>query len=116
MEYRRRVPRQHVGWLGQYIVEAEPGSGWTDCEVVDISVLGVGLELFGSHTTDLVGQRLVVEVRTPVGTSISIRMVGDVRNMGPGRMGGARVGMEFVGLTETERSILDTLALMQVAW
>ena len=116
MQRRRRVPRQSAGWSGTYVVEDEPRAGSHDCLVIDISVLGVGLELLGSVPTDLVGRRISLEVQTPVGTSVSIRLVGEVRNSAPGRLGGVRVGLEFIGLSDTERSILDALELMQIAW
>ena len=116
VEYRRRVPRQQAGWSGLYTIDLDPGSGWHDCLVIDFSVLGVGVELYGPVPTNVIGQRVVVEVRSPVGTSVSIRMAADVRNSAPGRLGGVRVGGEFVGLCDTERSILNALELMQIAW
>jgi hypothetical protein len=116
MERRRRVPRQSAGWSGRFKDEGDRFGDWGDCLVIDISVLGVGLELYGPVPRDLIGRRIAVEVQTPIGTSVSIRLAGEVRNTAPGPHGGVRVGMEFVGLTETERSILNALELMQIAW
>jgi hypothetical protein len=116
MQYRRRVPRQRIGWSGQYLVEDTPDVGWRECLVVDISVLGAGVELYGIHSADLLGDRVIVDVNSPVGTSISVRMAGNVRNTAPGPSGGLRIGMEFIGLNDTERSILNTLERLQIAW
>lgn len=85
------MPREVANWSGRYSIEDEPGGG--DCRVLDISAMGVGLELFGAVPDDLIGSR--IEVSVPNGTSSGIRLVGDVRNMSPGRNGGARAGVEF---------------------
>ncbi len=117
MEFRRRAPRVATeGWPGRYIVEDDPHSGWIECRVLDISLIGVGLELFGHIESDLLGHRLIVHVQTPVGESVSIRLVGRVMNVGKGNEGGTRAGLEFVGLSDSEQSILKTLELMRVAW
>ena len=60
--------------------------------MIDISVIGVGLELFGSPPEDLIGRRLVVEVQTPIGASVGIHLVGEVRNTAPGPDGGSGWG------------------------
>jgi hypothetical protein len=116
MEYRRRAPRVTTGWPGRYIVEDDPHSGWNECRVLDISLIGVGLELFGDTDIDLLGHQLIVHVQTPVGESVSIRLVGRVMNTGRGNEGGTRAGLEFVGLSDTEQSILKALELMRVTW
>lgn len=118
MERRRRLPRQAAGWAGKYCVEGDDPEAWHPCHVLDISVVGVGVELFGpvSHSQDLLGRRVVVEVETPTGASLSIRARGEVRNVSSGPEGGTRVGMEFVDLTETELSILDALVVMGALW
>jgi len=116
MERRRRVPRVSAGWLGKYRVEDDPQSDWGECQLIDISIVGVGLELFGVVPDDLIGHQLAVEVHTPVGASVSIRLVGEVRNSGPGPEGGTRAGMEFVDLSETEQQMLHVMELLQVVW
>lgn len=113
---RRRVPRQAAGWPGRYKFESASDQPWGRCRVLDISVIGAGVEIFGEAPTEIVGTRLVVEVQTPAGASVSIRLVGETRNAGRGPEGGIRVGLEFVDLSATERSILDALERMQVVW
>jgi hypothetical protein len=120
-EFRRRVPRiATTSWSGRYIVEDDPESEWMECRVLDISVLGVGLELFPIDSHDdagqLVGHRLVVQVQAPVGESISVRLTGTVKNVGSGAEGGIRTGLEFVGLSDTEQAIVKVIEQLQAAW
>lgn len=119
MERRRRVPRQTAGWTGKYTIEGEDPEAWYECRVLDISVIGVGVELFGEipqPADTLLGKRMVVEAHTPAGESLSIRARGEVTNVTPGADGGTRAGMQFVDLAEGERSILDVLVLMDALW
>ena len=112
MDNRRRAQRQSAVWIGSCHVEGEPSHLWRDCGVFDFSSLGVGMDLrhHGSH--DLVGRR--VSVRLPVGASIDMTLTGEVRNAKAGPDGIVRAGIEFAGLSETERSIVDLLDLGSV--
>lgn len=84
--------------------------------VIDISILGLGLELFGPATEDMIGNRIVVHVGAPAGESVSLRLVGQVKNVNPGVLGGTRAGLEFTDLSETEQEILKAMELLKVAW
>ena len=64
----------------------------------------------------LIGHRLVVQVHSPASQSISIRLVGEVRNVTEGGVGGIRAGLEFVGLSDVEREILKVIELLGVGW
>jgi hypothetical protein len=88
-------------------VEGEPSDQWRDCGVFDFSNFGLGMDL--RHPSDLVGSR--VSVRLPVGVSIDVILTGEVRNAKAGPDGVMRVGIEFVGLSEAERSMVDLLDL-----
>jgi hypothetical protein len=117
MEKRRRAPRVNTtAWIGRYTVEDDPGSLSRECRVIDISILGLGLELIGDVTDDLIGHRLVVHVEPPAGESVSLRLVGEVRNLVAGGFGGTRAGLEFTDLSETEREIMKAMELLKVAW
>ena len=119
MEFRRRVPRTSTdGWSAQYMDEDEDDahSGWKQCRVIDISLIGVGLELLVDVPNALVGHHLVVQVQAPVGESVSLRLKGRVVHQSRYRKGTTRTGLEFVGLSEVERSILTVLEQMKVAW
>jgi hypothetical protein len=84
--------------------------------VIDISVLGIGLELFGDVPEELIGHRLSVKIQAPVGESVSLQLVGVVRNADPTADGCIRAGLEFVDLSETERGILEVIELLGVVW
>jgi hypothetical protein len=106
-ERRRRLPRQATDGPGQYTLD---GGTFAACEVLDISILGAGLELFEPPADELMGRQITVEVETPAGASITLRMTGQIRNVAAGPKGGTRVGTQFADLSETEKAILDVLA------
>lgn len=116
MEPRRRVPRIATdNWRGRCTLEAEPH--WElDCEVVDLSLLGAAILLPAVADGVRQGQRLIVWVRAPIGESVSLRLVGRVRNVGHTGSDHIRVGMEFVDLSESEQAILRVFEVMKVFW
>lgn len=117
MDRRRRVPRQVAGWTGKYVVEGDVPEVWNECRVADISLIGLGVELFGAvPDRNLLGRNIIIETNTPTGASLSVRARGTVKNTSPGPEGGVRVGIEFIELTELERSILDALVVMDALW
>ncbi len=116
VEKRRRVPRQAAGWQGQCAVGTDPDLGWEDCRVVDISVLGAAVLVGDAPMSDLAGKTLTVRVAPLTGGSVSLTFVGAVRNV-TARVGtGMRIGIEFVGLSEMERSIMNALEVMEAVW
>jgi hypothetical protein len=118
MERKRRVPRQSVvAWCGKYVFEEDPEAGWEACQVIDISVVGVGLEITGSIPEDLIGRAILAEVYPPSASgAVAVRLLGEIKNTGPTRKGGTRVGVEFSGLSETELSILGAMEMTATAW
>ncbi len=113
MELRRRVLRVVTSeWSGTYTDTDDA----RHCKVIDISVLGVGLELFGDVADDLHGHRLSIEIQPPVGGSITLRLTGTVRNVTLGSDGTTRAGLEFVDLSENEQAILSVMAHMGIGW
>ena len=115
MEGRRRVPRVETdAWPARFFVQGEPHSG-KECRVLDISIMGVGLEVSGEHPAQLVGRRLVVHVQAPGGASVGLRLVGLVRYASEDPSGAARAGLELDDYGETERQILEVLALVKSA-
>ena len=116
VDMRRRVPRTSAGWAGSYQFEGGAELHAGRCRVLDISVMGAGVEVFDSAPEQPVGRQLAIDVQAWAGGSVAIGLVGVVRNTRSGNEGGLRLGMEFVGLSDTERSILDALEMMQVFW
>lgn len=95
--------------------------------VLDISILGAGLEIydpdqpivgvqFDPAGDTLVGHKITVDAHTAGGGSLSIRFTGMIRNVRPGPLGSIRAGVEFLGLSDTERTMLDALERMRVVW
>ena len=54
------MAREPAGWLGRYQVAGRPELGWGECRVLDVSPVGVGLELFGPWPRDGVDAELLV--------------------------------------------------------
>jgi PilZ domain len=104
---RRRVPRAPAGWLGRYAVLGRPELGWGECRVLDVSPVGVGLELFGPWPRDGIDAELrvcVEPVTDPEHEGVQLRAT--VRNASAGRFGFLRVGIEFVDLDADQRDFL----------
>ena len=117
MEFRRRAPRiKTQGWQGRCRLEGQPVSAWAECNVVDLSLLGIGVEIAGGELGDLVGHELVVEVQTPVGHSVRLEVVGLVRNQALLTSGRTRVGIEFDDLSDTEKEILKVVEQLKMFW
>jgi hypothetical protein len=116
MEHRRRVPRQPAGWFAKCVLEEDSEQPWSQCQVIDISTIGAGLEVHGMANRFLIGKVIVVEVTAPTDADFSARFIGEIKNAGEVPHGGIRIGIEFVGLSRTERSILDVFEQMQVSW
>lgn len=114
MEPRRkdaRVPTD--GWRGRCAVEDEPPLEWTECEVVDVSLLGAGIDIWGDRAVELTGCRLNVEIRPPIGESVVLRFSGRVSRVNQESAFHSRVGIVFEGLSDSERSILEVIERLQ---
>ena len=119
MEDRRRAERQPALWMGHCHIQDEPSELWHECAVIDVSALGVGIELYHADPVELLAmwhdseERLHlsrrVTVRLDLGPSVDMTVAGEVRDAGSGPDGIIRVGIEFVGLTGPERSIVRFL-------
>ena len=114
-EGRRRVPRQKAGWRGLFLLEDEaPVTAWRDCEVLDISMLGIGLTIVDLRDNELVGRNICVEFPA-VADSVSVRLDGIIRNARRVDDLLVRVGIEFIGMSTVEQAIATVLgALMEV--
>ena len=105
-----------AGWPGRWRVADDESSNWYSCQIVEISIVGVGIELDDLLTDDLIGRRLVVETTAPSGAAVSLRLEGEVRHASRLQPGSTRVGLEFIGLSETERHILDAMGQLGAVW
>jgi len=108
---RRGVPREAAGWMGRYMVVGRRELGWGECRVLDVSPVGVGLELFGPWPRDGVDAELVVCVDPSSDPeSDGTHLPAAVRNTSAGKFGFLRVGIEFVGLDAEQRAFLTAFA------
>jgi hypothetical protein len=119
MAERRRARRQDAGWVGKWRLADDPDPASFECKVLDISMLGVGLETAHGAQVDLIGRKVAVTAQPLAGGSVSIRLVGVIRHVNRSVVktefrGGAhgrlfRLGIEFAGLSQEERAMLDVL-------
>lgn len=114
MDFRRRVPRHAAGWAGSCHIDGEPADEQRECRVLDISDLGLAILLQHPEGAQLVGRRISVESPT-AGASVSIRLEGDVRYGIPVGDDGVRLGIEFVGLTELEQTVVKALGILSIS-
>lgn len=113
---RRRAPRAPAErWPGKYLIEDEP-AGWRRCVVLDLSNLGVGLELVEDAHPALMGRHIQVEVDVGNSGALSLRLAGVVRHLNSAESGGTRVGVEFTGLSEREEAVLKTMEYLDIRW
>jgi hypothetical protein len=111
MQFRRRVPRQIAGWVVHFGIDGDPVDKPRECRVLDISEFGVGILLRHPRDSELIGRHVSLE--TPKhGASVNIRLEGEVTNAVRAGGGSVRVGIEFVGLTELEQSVVKDLGVL----
>lgn len=72
MEYRRRVPRQPAAWSGFCHIDGETPGMWRDCEVVDVSMFGLGVTFIHPQPWELVHRRILVDI-SAIGDAVNIR-------------------------------------------
>jgi hypothetical protein len=119
VEDRRRAVRQSAPWTGQCHIQDEPSDLWRECAIIDVSAFGLGIDLCHPDPVELLGMwqdgelRLDVSrrvtVRLELGPSVDLTVAGEVRNAGSAPDGIVRAGIEFVDLTEDERSLVEFL-------
>jgi hypothetical protein len=111
MENRRRLHRQPAGWAASYQLAGEPASGWRDCRVVDISMLGIGITFDHPNPSELSGRLISVNLPGD-GSCVNVRLEGEIKNAAVTLSRDIRVGVEFIQLSETEQAITAVLSVM----
>jgi hypothetical protein len=81
---------------------------WRDCEVIDISMFGLGITLHHPQPWELVDRRILVDI-SAIGDALNIRLEGEIRDAAFTLEGDIRVGLEFTGLSKTEQAITAIL-------
>jgi hypothetical protein len=109
MDYRRRVERRPTAWAGFCHIAGESPSMWRDCEVIDISMFGLGITLQHPQPWELVHRRILVDI-SAIGDAVNIRLEGEIQDAAFTLEGDIRVGLEFTGLSKTEQAITAILS------
>jgi hypothetical protein len=109
MDYRRRVERRPAAWAGFCHIAGESPTMWRDCEVVDISMFGLGITLQHPQPWELVDRRILVDI-TSIGDAMSVRLEGEIKDAAFTLEGDIRVGLEFTGLSRTGEAITAVLS------
>jgi c-di-GMP-binding flagellar brake protein YcgR len=109
---RRRAPRLTAGWQARYAVDARPDDGWYACRVLDISLGGVALELFGPAPLHDAG--IQVEIHVPT-RPVSLHLRARARYVGPSTNTGIRVGVEWHDVTPVQSELLNSLLALMYA-
>jgi hypothetical protein len=109
MEYRRRVARQPTAWAGFCHIDGEFPARWRDCEVIDISMFGIGVTFHHPEPWNLVNRRIFVDI-SAIDEAVNIRLEGEIRNADFTLEGDIRVGVELVGLSQSEQAITAVLS------
>jgi hypothetical protein len=82
---------------------------WRDCEVIDISMFGLGITLHHPQPWELVHRRILVDV-SAVGDAVTIRLEGEIKDAAFTLEGDIRIGLEFTGLSRTSQAITAVLS------
>ena len=119
MEDRRQAERLPAFCMGTCHVEGEPSDQWWECAIIDASTMGLGIELCHPDPVELLGlwqdgelqlsERRRITVCLDLGPSVDMTVEGEVRHAGSRPDGVVRVGIKFVGLTESQCSMIRVL-------
>jgi hypothetical protein len=113
MEHRRRG-RLPVGRSGLCRIESHPGDEWLQCRLIDVSMLGLGIDVQHTAPTALAGRHVTVQV-SPFEDSVNFRLEGSIREAKPMTAEGSiRVGIAFGRLSTSERYMIDILTWTDV--
>jgi hypothetical protein len=113
MEHRR-VEWLSVGRSGLCRVGSDPGDEWLHCRLIDISMLGLAINVQHPSPTALLGRHVIVEV-SPFDDSVVFRLEGSICEALPLKAEGTiRVGIAFGRVSAPERYMIDVLTWTQV--
>ena len=117
---RRRNRRELAGWPGHYALAASPRHDWervshwslewSRCRVLDVSLGGAALELFGPAVS--VGESVVVDLQLVRNSVARVTLSAEVRHASIVD-GIARIGIQFVDVSDLEHALLRRLLARQ---
>ena len=92
-------------------IEGESDPEWRDCQVANVSSLGMGLRLQHFWPSEIVGRQITVEAPA-AGDSINVRFGGVITHAARTAGSVVRIGIEFDELTEFELAVAGVLSLL----
>ena len=102
---RRRSPRLLAGWHGRYTLDDRADGGWYECRIIDVSLGGASVELFGPAPREGAGLHLeLAEVVLRETSAFPAR----ARHLGRSVNTGVRVGIEWHKLTRHQAALLNS--------
>jgi c-di-GMP-binding flagellar brake protein YcgR len=117
---RRRSRREAAGWPGHYARAASPrhewervshwSLEWSRCRVLDVSIGGAALELFGPAVA--LGDSVVVDLQLVRSSVARVTLTGEVRHESTVD-DNQRIGLEFVDVSDLEHALLRRLLARQ---
>jgi hypothetical protein len=102
----RQALRREVEWTARYLLEGSRDAGWRECQILDISREGAGVELFNTTSEEARTHRVMLEVEI---SPALLRLTGEVRYVRPGMNAGQHVGLHFTGLSVLEQDLLGSI-------
>ena len=110
----RRTERLAAGRSGFCRIQSDPGVEWLQCRLIDVSMLGLGIDVQHPSPAALIGRDVTVDV-SPFEDSVNFRLKGTIREATPMSAAGTiRVGIAFGRLSTSERYMIDVLTWSQV--
>jgi hypothetical protein len=108
-----RHTRSHLAsWRATCVIDGElEPAHWRECRVIDITPEGMGFTLRHDEPAELVGG--TVQVQFPAGSgSLRVSLEGAVKSVVAIGAGFVRVGLEFRGLSRSERALATVLDVL----
>ncbi len=108
-----RHTRSHLAsWRASCVIDGDLGPAhWRECRVIAITPEGMGFTLRHDEPAELVGG--TVKVQFPAGSgSLRVSLEGAVTSAAAVGSGIVRVGLEFRGLSRSERALATVLDVL----
>jgi hypothetical protein len=108
---RRSSPRHHADWAATY--RFDPRVPWRHCRVIDVSLDGAAIELYGTDDDEPLTGGLYVQVGSVVEDEQGIVIRTMARRQVRMASGRVIVGVEFGTLHPDERQLLQLLVSLR---
>jgi hypothetical protein len=110
---QRHDPRYPSDWAARFRFDIT--NEWRPCRLIDVSLDGAAIELYGLSPHDSLDRRIHVEVASISGEGEAIHILGDVRHKACTQDGRVVVGIRFLLPNREQRNLLRLLVSLRVA-